>query len=309
MRIEYGSFVSKHDNILISTLTVCPDSAPKAIVQLAHGMAEHKKRYLPFMQYLAERGYLCCMNDHRGHGESIAEKAGYFGKDGGAALVEDMHQLTGLLKREYPGLPFFLFGHSMGSLAVRAYTKRYDYELDGLIVCGCPTNNPGAKAGLALTRATAKLKGGKAYSATIRNLAGGGFNANFEADGPNGWLTTDPIERDKFEKDKLCGFEFTLNGYESLLWLMCDCYSTKGWAMKNRALPIYFVSGADDPCAAGEKKLREAAAHLEARGYAAPEVRIWPGMRHEVLNEIGREQVMEELATRLDGWLAAKSAN
>lgn len=303
MKIEYGSFISKADNTIISTLTVYPEGEPKAVVQLAHGMAEHKKRYLPFMQYLAGRGYLCCMNDHRGHGESIAVEAGYFGKNGGEALVEDMHQLTKLLKREYGELPFFLFGHSMGSLAVRAYTKRYDYELDGLIVCGCPSYNPAAKVGLALTRATAKIKGGRAHSSTIRNLAGGGFNAGFESDGPYGWLSVDAENREAYMNDKLCGFEFTLNGYESLLWLMCDCYSTKGWTMKNRELPIYFVSGADDPCAAGEQKLREAAAHLASRGYPQPEVKIFPGMRHEILNETDREQVYETLGDVLDGWM------
>ncbi len=307
MKIEYGSFISPADSIVIATLTVLPDGEPKGVVQLAHGMAEHKERYLPFMKYLASKGYLCGINDHRGHGKSIHAEPGYFGENGGSALVEDMHKLTSILKRGHEDLPFFLFGHSMGSLAVRAYTKRYDNELDGLVVCGCPSGNPAANAGLKLVRAIAKVKGGHAYSKFVENLAGGGFNKRFENEGSSSaWLSVNLENRKAFEADPLCGFTFTLNGYEALMWLMCETYSKKGWAMKNAGLPILFVSGADDPCGISPEKIKEAAEHMASVGYKLPTVKLWDGMRHEILNETDREQVYEYVCGTFDVWAEKK---
>ena len=131
------SIASHHDNLQLSVLAVCPEK-PKAVVQMAHGMCEHKERYLSFMRFLAAHGYAAFLNDHRGHGESVLDQAdlGYFYDGGARALIDDMHLLTEHIRGEYPSLPIALFGHSMGSLAVRCYTKRYDKEISSLIVCG-----------------------------------------------------------------------------------------------------------------------------------------------------------------------------
>lgn len=304
MKIEYGSFISSVDSIIISTLTVRPDGEPKAVVQLAHGMAEHKDRYLPFMKYLAEKGYLCGINDHRGHGKSIFAEPGYFGENGGRALIEDMHKFTGILKKGHEDLPFFLFGHSMGSLAARAYTKYFDYELDGLVVCGCPSNNPAAKMGLQMTRAMSKAKGGHSYSKLISKMINGGSKKENESqnDGPAPILSANLENQQAFADDPLCGFHFTINGYESLMWLMCECYSKKGWAMKNRGLPILFVSGEDDAYGISPEKVKEAAEHLASHGYKLPTVKLWEGMRHEILNETDKESVFDYIGGTLDVW-------
>lgn len=309
MRIERGTFKSPADGIDVYAVAVLPDGEPKAIVQLAHGMLEHKERYLPFMEYLAGRGYLCCINDHRGHGETSRDSLGYFGAGGGEALVEDMHELTKLLKKGHEKLPFFLFGHSMGSLAVRAYTKRYDSELDGLIVCGCPSKNPGAGVGYALVNVLAKVKGERGYSKMIHKMVDGGFNKKYEklGDGTS-WTSSDPSAVKAYVDDPLCSFWFTLNGYKSLLWLMRECYSKRGWAMDNPELPILFVSGGDDVCRISDRKLEDAARHLRDRGYDLPEVRIWPGMRHEILNERDKDKVFRDLGDTLDEW-TEKAAN
>ena len=136
------SLASHHDSLSLSVLSVVPEK-PKAVVQLAHGMCEHKERYLPFMRFLAEHGYAAFLNDHRGHGESILDKAdlGYFYDGGARALIDDMHLVTAHIKSRYPSLPIALFGHSMGSLAVRCYTKRYDKDIRALLVCGSPSAN------------------------------------------------------------------------------------------------------------------------------------------------------------------------
>ena len=175
IRRKYFVIASAQDGMPLEGMMVIP-SRPRVVLQIAHGMCEHKERYLPFMRYMAERGYLCVIHDHRGHGASRREAVsadadkvlgkkqdipaglGYFGKDGGRFLVRDLHQITRIIKKQYPGLPYFMMGHSMGSLAVRCYLKKYDRELDGLIVCGCPGKNPMAPLGSALIQMLQKMK-------------------------------------------------------------------------------------------------------------------------------------------------------
>ena len=136
------------DGVQLSTLVIAPES-PKAVLQLVHGMAEHKERYIPFMNYLSEAGYACVICDLRGHGETVTDPKdlGWMGKGGMQALVDDVHCVTDWAKAQYPGLPCFLFGHSMGSMIVRSYLKRYDRDIDGLVVCGSPSKNPAAGLG------------------------------------------------------------------------------------------------------------------------------------------------------------------
>ena len=161
-RIETLTIPSHKDGLPLSVCIATPDSgAPKALVQLAHGMAEHKERYLPFMEYLADHGYAALINDHRGHGASVRDPGdlGYFYADGAEVLVEDLHQLTLWFRDRFPGRKLFLFGHSMGSLAVRVYRQRYDGDIDGLVVCGSPGRNPATGMGLILNRAMTAIKG------------------------------------------------------------------------------------------------------------------------------------------------------
>ena len=152
---------SHHDRLPLKGILVCPETTPRAIVQVSHGMCEHKERYLPFLQFLAEHGFVCVIHDHRGHGGSVRqpEDLGYFYPDGGVALVSDLYQVSRWVRRKYPELPLFLFGHSMGSLAVRCYLKRYPDQLSGLFVCGSPSDTWGLELGERFRAVLAKKKG------------------------------------------------------------------------------------------------------------------------------------------------------
>ena len=134
---------SSYDNLGLAMLISEPSGTPKGIVQIVHGMCEHKERYIPFMEYLSDAGYICIIHDHRGHGESVIseEDLGYMYKGGWQALVEDIHSVRLEAEKMFPSLPYTLIGHSMGSMAVRSYTKRYDDTIDTLFVCGCPSYN------------------------------------------------------------------------------------------------------------------------------------------------------------------------
>lgn len=293
---EFFSLKSRQDGLPLSMMMVRPDGEIHALVQLAHGMTEHKERYAPFMEYLAERGCLCVMNDHRGHGASVRrpEDLGYFYDNGDAALVEDLHQITLWMKENWPGLPLFLFGHSMGSLAVRVYCQRYDREIDSLVVCGSPGWNPAAGVGLKLIRLLVMLRGERHRSRLIQRMTVGAFARRFEEAGhPCCWISGNMENVIAYEADPLCRFSFTLNGNRALLRLMRSCYRKSGCGKPD--LPVYFYSGAEDPCMPDEKGFWHAVETMRKAGYGKVEGHLFPGLRHEILNETNREEVFERI--------------
>lgn len=310
MKIEKKNleFISEQDKLRLDGLLVKPEKG-KAILQISHGMCEHKERYIPFMEYMAEQGYICVIHDHRGHGKSVRsqEDLGYFYKNGGESLVEDLHQVTKEIKEQYVGLPYFLFGHSMGSLAVRCYVKKYDIELDGLVVCGSPSENTMAGIGILIDRAVQKYRGEHGRSSVIDTVFSKGFEKAFEEENtPHAWICSDKEVVAAYNADPLCNFTFTLNGYEALLWLVKQTYSIQGWQVKNPDLPIYFISGEKDPCMIDTRKFIEAVERMQKVGYHNVRRKLYQGMRHEVLNEIGKEDVYADIMKFLESILIQK---
>ena len=220
---EFLTLNSEFDGLPLSLMLVRPEGEVRGLVQLAHGMCEHKERYRPFMEFLAERGCLCVINDHRGHGASVrsTEDLGYFYKDGDEALVRDLHQITLWMRDRWPGKKLALFGHSMGSLAVRAYADRYDKDIDALIVCGSPGENAAAGAGLALIRLLSVLFGERHHSSLVQKMTIGAFAKRFpDAQHPSSWISANVDNVIAYEADPLCTFTFTLNGNRALMRLM-----------------------------------------------------------------------------------------
>lgn len=304
-RKEFLTLPSEHDGLNLSVVMVLPDEGmPKGLVQLAHGMAEHKGRYMPFMEFLADHGFGCIMNDHRGHGESVKspEDLGYFYENGAEGLVNDLHQITLFFREKFPGLKLFLFGHSMGSLAVRSYRAKYDRDIDGLIVCGSPGKNPAAGVGLMLLKMMTQRKGERHISPLFINMTTGSFSKRFpEPDTRSAWLSTNRENVKAFDADPLCGFPFTLNGYGALLTLMQWAYDTKSKAA-HPDMPVHFISGEADPCMPDKKGFADAIKCMHEAGYANVTCRLYPGMRHEILNETDNRLVYEDLLGILNRW-------
>ena len=302
-KTEYFTLQSEQDGLEIAMVMVEPEGEARALVQLVHGMIEHKERYLPFMEYLADRGCVCVMNDHRGHGASVRESGdlGYFYEKGDEALVEDMHQITLWMKVRWPGRKLFLFGHSMGSLAARAYCAKYDGEIDALALSGSPGENPAAGVGLMLVEALTRLRGERHRSRLMQRMTVGAFARRFpDPDHPCAWISANMENVTAYEGDPLCSFTFTLNGNRALLRLMKRAYSLKNGRPD---LPVRFYSGTEDPCAPDEKGFRHAMERMRQAGYSDTEGHLFPGMRHEILNEEGREAVFERI------WKEAFEAN
>lgn len=298
MKHTSSSIDASADNLKISVLTISPDQAPKAFVQLVHGMCEHKERYIPFMEFLAANGYVCVIHDHRGHGASVksSDDLGYFYDGGFKAMIDDVHLVTRYIKGLYPSLPLYLFGHSMGSMVVRSYAKRYDNELSGLIVCGSPSRNPAAGLGKALAAVAGFFCGQHFRPGLIQKIAFGTFNSGLEnAVSPNSWVCSDPEIVAAYDANPLCNYRFTANGFRNLFALMQDTYSRKGWKMDNPAMPVRFIAGEDDPCIAGLENFAKAVDFMRETGYTDVTSKSYPGMRHEILNEIGKEQVWNDI--------------
>ena len=311
---EKRTLVSPADGLEISVLTCHSGEGAKGIVQLVHGMCEHKERYVPFMEFLADNGYASIIHDHRGHGESVksSDDLGYFYEGGYTAMIEDVKAVTLLAREEFSwnvtgadkesgDLPLILFGHSMGSMAVRSFTKRYDCLIDGLVVCGSPSYNPGLKIGKALARGYMLIMGDRHRPSLIQSIAFGAFNRKFRDEkSSNAWICSDPEIVSAYDADPHCNFQFTTDGFINLFSLMEDAYGIKGWRKANPDLPIVFVSGEDDPCRINDRRFSMAVERMREAGYRDVQAMTYPRMRHEILNETGREKVWNDILAFCD---------
>lgn len=297
-RWETMTIPSNADKLPLSCMLCVPEDEVRGIVQLVHGMAEHKERYQPVMEALAAAGYAAFIHDHRGHGQSVqsADDLGYMGDETGTAIVEDVYQLTSMLKQRFPGLPVTLFGHSMGSLVVRKYLKTHDDAIDKLIACGVVGGNPAAGAAIGLAKAIGAVKGMHHRPMLVQNLALGSNNKAFpDAKSPSAWLNTDEAAVAAYDADPLCGFVFTCNGFLNLFHLMADVFSPNGWQMKKPAMPILLIAGGDDPVIGGEKGWHGSKDFLVQRGYTHVQAKLYAGMRHEILNEPKAQLVIDDM--------------
>lgn len=282
-----------------------PDEKPyRGIVQLSHGMAEHGGRYLQFMEYLAAQGYVSVIHDHRGHGESVdkQEDWGYFYDETAEYIVEDLHRVSLYIMEAYPKLPLILFGHSMGTLVVRCYLKKYDNIPQCVVLCGAPCKNGAVSVALVLEKMIEKCKGADYRSPLLYSLALGSYDKAFAAEGPGAWISTNRENLAAYAKDPGCGFRFTANGYRNLFLLLKRTYEKSGWQMKQPALPILFIAGSDDPVIGSPQKFLQSAGFLRARGYKNVETKLYEGKRHELLQEDIREQVYADVCS----WMKRK---
>lgn len=290
------------DDLDLAVLVSEPDGTPKGIFQIVHGMCEHKERYAAFMEYLSRHGYVCVIHDHRGHGESVKtpDDLGFMYKGGWRAMVEDVKLVADWAKAHYPGLKHVLLGHSMGSMVVRSFTKRHDDMIDTLFVCGCPSDNPAKSAGKFLADCFVLFAGPHSRPKLLQKLSFGSFNAPFAQEGyPVAWVCSDEKTLKEYHSDPLCMFQFTANGFSNLTALMKDCYSRKGWKLSNPALPVHFISGSDDPCLINEDAIGKAVSLMREVGYKDTDLKLYPGMRHEILNETGKQQVWDDILARI----------
>ena len=204
------------------------------------------------------------------------------------------HQVTTWMKERYgEELPYHLFGHSMGSLVVRCYLKKYDDELDSLIVCGSPSENKAAKAAGFLAKTACKM-GAHKKGEFFQKMAFGLYGKALEEDeSENGWISYNKENVKAYDENPLDGFVFSNNGFLNLFLLMDETYNKKGWQVKHPSLPILFIAGADDPCIGSKKQYAQAMTMLKKRGYNQVRGMLFLNRRHEILNEDDVEKVYD----------------
>lgn len=285
-----------------------PSDGAKAIIQIAHGMAEHGERYEDFAHYLCGKGFAVLVDDHIGHGKSVKsdDDLGYFGENGGwDAFVEDERSLTELIANELPGLPIVFFGHSMGSFIAREYTRRYgkDERIKAVVFCGTSGKNPASAIAIKLAGGIAKIKGSRHRSKFIDKIAFGTYNNKIaNAKTSFDWLTSDSGIVDKYIADKYCGYLFTATGYRDLFTIL-DLVSGKDWYNGVYSkIPILLIAGEEDPVGLYGKGIKQVYNDLKLAGKEDVTIKLYPGMRHEILNETDKEQVYEDVAA----WILSK---
>ena len=272
----------------------------RCILQVVHGMAEYAERYEEFAAFLVERGFVVTGDDHLGHGKSVGQggKQGYFcERDPATVLVRDVHRLKKLTEELYPGVPYVLMGHSMGSFITRNYLCRYGTGISGAVIMGTGMQ---PKAVLDMARLVAGIQrlfcGSGHVSRLLDRLAFGGYGRGItDRRTAFDWLSRDRERVDRYIADPMCGFTFTVNGFGALFELVLRLYSPENLAAVPRELPVFMVSGDADPVGDYGKGVRRAYDSLVAAGLTDIRLKLYPGGRHELLNETNRSQVMQDI--------------
>lgn len=269
---------------------------PKAVFQIAHGVSEYIGRYDEFARFLAKNGFVVCGNDHLGHGLSAQtiDDLGFFAEeDGDKRMVEDMHILSSIMKKRYPELPLILFGHSMGSFCARVYASAFGHELAALILCGTGELPAAAVVLEEPLRFLCKKLGARA-SVPLNILDKLGALTVRDRQTDFDWLSRNRENVERYIADPLCGQPLKLGGTRDLVSLANTACSTDWAATLPLGLPIMLVSGAKDPVGMNGKGVIACSDNLEAVGHE-PEVILYPGDRHEILNEEDREKVFADI--------------
>lgn len=277
-----------------------PAQNVRAVLQISHGMVEYIGRYARFAEFLNSRGIYVVGNDHLGHGESVAagDRHGYFGHPyGNRYVIADIHRLRRITSKKYPGVPYFMMGHSMGSFLLRQYITQYGSGLAGAIAMGTGTQ-PLIKIASAklLCRLIALLKGWDYRSKLVDDMAFASYNKRFEPSRTaQDWLTKDESIVDAYRAHPWCTFRFTVNAYYQMSTGIGIAHKKKHIRKIPRDLPILLVSGMDDPVGGFGKGVRRVYQTYKKTGIRDVQIKLYPDDRHEILNEVDYEKVQEDL--------------
>ena len=295
------SFPSHTGNtdIFVQSLSPANPADIVGIIQIVHGMAEHTDRYLDVAKYLCGSGFYVIMHDHAGHGRSVKsdEDDGYFcDKDGWLCLVDDVYEVSKLAKKEVPGKKLIIWGHSMGSFITRKYIAKYKNSADAAVICGTSGANPGAAVGILLANIIASVKGKKYKSKLINNIAFGTYNKRFNGNTGFEWLSVNEDNVTKYVADPKCGFLFSATGYRDLFSVLKSVSSPEWYKEVPADLPMYLISGEDDPVGAYGKGVTEVYDKLKASGHTNVTMKLYKGLRHEIHNEKTNAEVYADIA-------------
>jgi alpha-beta hydrolase superfamily lysophospholipase len=293
-----------------------PDTSPKAIVQFVHGLAEHAKRYEGIAEALCKDGFLCYANDARGHGLTAGDlteatlegHAGVLGSNGWNGVVNDIHELSMLIKKEYPSLSLFMIGHSWGAMLLQDYIQEWGNEIKGCILSG--TNGKVRalvlKAGKVIIKGEIKKLGPTAPSVKMHEMNFASYNHDWQNDeGATGfeWLSRDKSVVQKYVDDPWCGFISPAPLWLEFIKGMEKIYDKKNEEKVPKDLPIYFIAGTLDPVGNKTKGVSAMINRFEKYGIKDISYKFYENAHHEIFNEINRDEVFSDVIYWLNSHL------
>ena len=299
MKHEFD-YTSRDSVTKIHAIEWLPDRDIKGVLQRCHGMVEYIDRYDEFAEFMSEHGYYVVGHDHLGHGKSVSEGGsfGYFcEQDPATVVVRDVHRLKKITEEQYPQVPYIILGHSMGSFIARNYLCRYGSGIDGAVIVGTGMQPAGLIfASKAMAGIQKLFCGSKHVSHFIDKAAFGGYNKRIDSPRTSSdWLSRNTENVDRYIEDELCGFTFTVNGFQTLFELIRRLQKQENLEKVPQNLPILMVSGAEDPVGDYGKGVHKACDSLKRAGVKNITVKLYENDRHELLNEDDAEVAMEDI--------------
>lgn len=284
-----------------------PERETKAILQISHGMVEYIVRYDDFAKHLNQQGILVIGNDHLGHGQSVLDESefGYFGKEKGSAVVDDLYEVTKYAKKQYgENIPYFLMGHSMGSFMARRYLMTYGEKITGAIISGTGYKAAPVLVAALFFTAVIKLFHGERYrSPFLKWLAFHTYNRKIaDVKTENDWLTRDAAVVAAYNENPYCKFSFTVNGYETLSDTIKYIQKQSNWEKTPKQLPILMIAGEEDPVGSYGKDVKKVYKKYQQMGCSHIELRLYKDDRHELVNELDREAVYADISQWILRW-------
>ncbi len=297
-----GTFLSSNGTTTVHYTVWTPETTPTALVQISHGMCEYIDRYDEVARALCRQGCIVFGNDHIGHGRSVEspDEFGYFAPaDGDLYLVRDLAAMNRLMKEKYRALPTVLLGHSFGSFLARAYLMGHADSIDGLILSGTSGGNQPVKLAMKLCKFIKKRKGDHYRSPFLYKQAFGNYNKRFQPQSGRAlgceWVTSDPEALAAYAVDPLCTFQFTVQGYYDLFTVLSFVNSEEWYEKVPKSLPIFFMSGENDPVGGFGKDIPLIAEALLEGDASDVTYKLYPNEHHEPLTGLCREEAINDV--------------
>jgi len=309
-------YFTDQDGVEIFVYKWEPETSPKAAVQIIHGLAEHAKRYTRVAEQLCEEGYVCYANDQRGHGmtggdlteATLDGHAGVLGLNGWKGVVNDIHQLSKIIKDEHHNLPLFLIGHSWGAMLTQDYIQEWGNEIKGCILSGTNGKVRGLvlKAGKMILKGEIKKLGPTTPSQKMYDMNFKPYNRDWQnEEGATGfeWLSRDKTEVQKYVDDPWCGFVSPATLWLEFIYGMEKIYNSKNEQKIPKALPIHFISGSLCPVGNKTKGVMAMINRLKKYGNQEISYKFYENARHELFNEVNKEEVLKDVINWLNSHL------
>ena len=302
-----------YDQKILKAKKWVPDETPpKAVILIIHGIGEHSERYNHFANFLTKNGLAVVAYDHRGHGKTDPDNLGYVSDENGFdLLVNDLNHVLKDIQKAYPEIPIILFGHSMGSFITQRFMQLFDQHPAGIIYSGSSGKPPiSLYAGIPVASLIKKVFGPGHPSHFIHNLVFGAYNKKFK---PNrtevDWLSRDQGMVDLHVDDPKCGFISSISLYYQLFSGLKELHTHQPFANHDPGIPVLLISGDNDPLSNMGKGVHNLEKLLISSGLKNVTKKLYPGGRHEMLNEINRDEVMNDILEWIEKEVNIKKNN